>query len=155
MAGKYTLQRDLDSVGIGERWGCTFSGFINCAEHTTGERASPEELDGIIGGAFRFKLAAMANYIHHDDLEKDGSQCVTWDEEENPEWGYLVMARRALFTLVCAKMGVAVNHHNYEVAIMLTQYNTKHYCILTSSGELINPDPSLKGEIIETRPLLY
>ena len=152
---KYTLQNDLDSLGLGGRWGCTWTGLaLNVCEHARRRIATEVETSLLIGRCFRKKLALMCNYIDDADLKKDAKDVKDWDQE-NPEWHWYVLHRADLFHVATATLQAVVDPANYRVAIMLTQHKTYHYCILTASGELINPDPSLKGEIVETRALIY
>lgn len=153
---KYTEQKEVDKLGLAARWACTWVGLaLNVCEHRRQEKATETEVALIGWYCFTHRLADMANYVNHDFLNLTADQCETWDEEENPEWHYYVRKRAAILAQAMVVMDVDLDPENYQVAIMLTQFKTRHYCILTAAGELINPDPSLYGEIIETRPLLY
>lgn len=151
----YTPQKNVDNLGLAELWACTFTNFINAGEYTRHEAASQDELDLIVGKAFRRGVALMSNYIDHSKMDKTAKDCTSWDEEDNPEWHYWVKKRLMLLHVVSEALNVVIDPRRFQVGIMLTQYNTKHYVLLTSAGQVINPDNSLKGEIIETRPFIY
>lgn len=152
----YTEQLELDKMGLGERWGCTFTGFPNVFEHALRRKAEEWEIDQVVGAAFRGGFAGMANYKHHDyGVDNDLPPPEGWDAKANPEWGYYVKSRLYLFAACTKIFKKRVDHMRYHVAIMKTQYGTRHYCVLAPRDELINPDPSLEGPIIETRPFIY
>lgn len=152
---EYTLQRHLDFVGIGERWGCTYVGPINVIEWIRKEPMTEEELDTIIGHCFRRRFAAMANYKNCKCVHPRLPEPKGWDEIDNPEWGYWVEQRLKYARYLELKFDLRIQYEKFKVAIMRTQHMTKHYCIQVVGGPLINPDPDLKGPIIETRPFIY
>lgn len=151
----YTLQKAIDHLKLGERWACTFTGPINVMEHIRGGRMTEEELDEIIGHCFRRRFADMANYPDHAVPDKTADDCITWDDVDDPEWHYWVRERKKFLSYLEIRFKTRIPYEFFKVAIMKTQHGTHHYCIQMNTGRLINPDPSLKGPIIETRPLAY
>ncbi len=151
----YTIQADLDRTGLGERWGCTFTGFINVAEYTRRRIATQTELDRIIGRAFRDKYAVMANYKNDATVSPPEQELSGWGVVANPEWHYLVRERRQLCAITALIMDTDIEPERFQVAIMMTQYDTEHYCIMADDQELINPDPNLFGDIIRMTAFLY
>lgn len=151
----YTLQKHIDHLELGERWACTYCGPINVMEHVTGEQMTEPELDEIVGHCFRRRFADMANYIDHAKQDKTAADCTSWDDKDNPEWHYWVKKRAEFLRYLEFRFRTRIPYDLFKVAIMKTQHGTNHYCILINTGKLINPDPSLKGPIIEKRPLVY
>lgn len=152
----YTLQKEVDTQGLGERWACTFTNFINAGEYMKQEKATEDQIDLIVGRCFRYGLAAMSNYVDHADLNKKAADVTDWNTQ-NPEWHYLCWKelRSKILLVVSEALDVVINPRNFRIGIMLTQYGSKHWVLMCASGQIINPDPSLKGEIIETRKFLY
>lgn len=151
----YTLQEHIDFLHLGERWACTFCGPINAAENVRKEIFTDEELDEIIGHAFRRRYAAMSNYKNHKNVYPKVKDNPRWDDIADPEWHYWVEMRERFVRYLEFRFKITIDPDHFQVAIIKTQHGTRHYCILTAAGELINPDPNLKGPIIETRSFIY
>lgn len=145
----YTLQHELDSGGFGERWACLFVVPMNAVEHTRGKKATPVESSIIIGEAFRTLAVSMSNYKHDKYVRPKKTPPIGWDSKANPEWHYLVEDMDALIKICCIAMKTDIDVKRYKIAIMRTQYNTSHYCLLVDNDLLINPDPSLTGPIVK------
>jgi hypothetical protein len=151
---KYTEQKDIDEIKLGARWACRFLNFINAGEHSRTRQADRSEINQILAEAFRARLADMCNYIDHDNRDMTADDVVNWNTD-NPEWHYWVRKQMDLLNVVSDALSVAIDPRRYQTGIMLTQYNTHHYVLITYANQIVNPDPALKGEIIEYRKLIY
>lgn len=149
---KYTLQNEIDIGGFSERWACYFVLPINAGEHTRRHKATDDELSMIVGKAFRTLAATMANYKHDAYVRPPTTPPEGWDAKANPEWHYLVEDFNAMIRIVEEVMFLRIPKAVFKIAIMKTQYNTDHYCLLPRGGDLINPDPSLHGPIKKLLP---
>lgn len=146
--GPFSTQSRMDFKEFGKMWACAFCGPINCSEYILGRIATEREIDIIVGRAFRTGAALMANYKHDKFVRPKGQkQPIGWGEKANPEWHYLIEEWPEFVTMVEKIMRVTISRAMFKIAIMKTQYNTTHYCILVDDKILINPDPSLHGPI--------
>lgn len=153
---EYTEQSELDFRSLGERWGCTFTNFVNMFEHDLRIKADEIELDQFVGGAFRRCFVDMANYKHHDyGTDNELKPPEGWDEKANPEWHYYVKLRLHLYAHGVKVWKKKVDHMKYHIGLMKTQYGGIHYVLIAPLDEMINPDPSLEGSITEIRPMIY
>ncbi len=149
----YTLQKDLDVVQLGERWGCAFTNPINAFEHYMGRKLYLRELERHIGRCFMKKIALMCNYKNDATAVPQQPELPGWDATANPEWHYYVkMWDECIVSLSLATGRSDFPHEEYRIAIMSVPGN--HYTLMLDNGRIINPDPGLVGKVIEIRPLL-
>ncbi len=148
---EYTVQSRLDNMPFGARWGCYFTGPINAAEYVSQRQATETEIDLIVGRAFRRRLAFMANYKNDATVRPRIKEAPGWGPGANPEWHYLVDDYQGLVHIVQLTMCTAIDPERFELAVMSVSAGN-HYCIRADKSLLINPDPSLMGNITRYIP---
>jgi len=151
---KYTLQKELDTVGLGRRWGCfATSGNINIVEHELGRKLSEEELDRIIGQWFRLRVVDMCNYKNHNMAGSNSDQINLpgWSEDANPEWHWWVRNRRAALLVAMEVAGVKELTHKYETHILSVGEGHHYITYVVDEEVTINSDPKLTGDVLSKR----
>lgn len=151
----FTKQANLGRFG--KRWGCLATCLINIIENELERRLTPLERKACIGAWHESENVLISNYKHHEILYPEPSK---WDSEADPEWHFLVFDRdgnrdagrlSALRDLM-SLLGVKSLTHKYAIIEIATAYGS-HYVLSVDNIFEVNPDPSLNGEEIETRPI--
>jgi len=147
---EYTLQRELDQMGFGGRWGCVATLPINICENEMNRKLYDAELERVIGRWFRTGTVIMANYKNHDYAVIPANPPGGWGPEADPEWHYWVINHRGALLEVMALLGIEDLKFEYD-EVIINGPEGNHHMLQILGGEQVNPDPALHGPIIEVR----
>lgn len=154
MSKRYTTQSEWDKNGIGDRFACAFTvPFLFC-EHKKGRKGKDAEQTLYLGWCFRNLVAFMSNNADFDlDADAEWEKPKGWDGPGTPGWFYNVDDWNAAIGYAERALGVKLNRASYRIGVMRHQYGGIHYVGIDPQGNIMNPDPSLNGPIIEKRRL--
>lgn len=140
----FTKQSRLGRFGA--RWACLATCYLNIAEMEKGERLTVQELTQSIGLWALTESVLICNYKDHGRI---GDEIPGWTAEADPEMHYYVTDNKRALNDTMIALGVDNLTHKYEIL----KLNIGHFVLRIDGDKVINPDPSLSGEIVETRPI--
>jgi len=143
----YTKQSELGRFG--QRWGCYATSLLNVLECELGRKLTRFERCACIGAWVVSENVWISNYKNHLLLnsEKRG-----WSEDSDPEWHFYVRRQLDALMDIARVLGIGTPRGKYEILKMRTEYGD-HFVLRVDGGEIINPDPTLTGEIVEVRKI--
>ena len=135
---------------IGDRWGCLATCIINIIENERGKDFDKFDLAAAVGWWFMHETSvALSNYKDHTRVR---DELGGWSAKADPEWHYFVLNREGALSELMGLFGVSELVHEYEIVEIRTQYGS-HFVLRIDQAEIVNPDPMLTGQEVESKPI--
>lgn len=131
------------------RWGCYATCILNIMECELGRKLSMTEIQSVFGAWLISEWVYLSNYKDHDIALGGYQEKPGWHQMADPEIHFWVRNQEKAILDAMRSVGVKKLTKRYNIL----KWDIGHFVLEINGGHVINPDPSLSGKVVDTRPV--